>query len=313
MAASAQGIDVSSFQGDLTTADLHGLSFAHCKASEGVTGTDPHFAANWRAIKSAGLVRGAYHEFRPADSVTTQVLHFADTVRAQGREPGDMHAVVASDYPGVTTAMIRSFCTQLAAIIGPHCPVLVYTDLSVAKTLTTCTAYPLWIAWPSPSAPTSVRPWGSWKFWQWGSPGNVDRDAFNGTAADLKAWIATYLPAAAKPSQPAPAPTPAPAPSEEDGMPAGVIEVSENVRESHTWPAGTVKQIVLWSDWEGLQTSAPIVDLRVGHTGSTTWDAGSVAFVGNSATYTIANTADCNGCSFTRHDSGPATVAWHTN
>lgn len=311
MTASAQGIDVSSYQHPLTATDLKPYSFAFCKATEGLTEVDPHFAANWRAIGAAGLVRGAYHEFRPADSVTTQVLHFADTVRAQGLTPGTVMAVVASDYPGVTTAMIRSFCTQLAAIVGPHCPVIIYTDLSVAKTLTTCTAYPLWIAWPSPSAPTSVRPWGAWKFWQWGSPGNVDHDAFNGTAADLKAWIGTYLPAAAKPSQPAPAPKPAP--SEEDGMPAGIIEAGANVRESHTWPAGTVKQIVLYSDWEGLQSSAPIVDLRVGHKDSVTWDAGSVSFIGNSATCTIASTADCNGCSFTRHDSGPATVAWHTN
>jgi hypothetical protein len=146
------------------------------------------------------------------------------------------------------------------------------------------------------------------------SVGGVSVDLDTSLAADFGQWPRPAAPAPVNaPTKPQPAPAPKPAPSEEDDMPAGIIEASVNVRESRTWPAGTVKQIVLWSDWEGLQTSAPIVDLRVGHTGSTTWDAGSVAFVGNTATYTIANPADCNGCSFTRHDSGPATVAWHTN
>lgn len=175
--------------------------------------------------------------------------------------------------------------------------------------------HPDWVA-----AYQSSEPAGSHILWQFTDAYNVpgvgscDCSSYRGTTAELAALIRPAAAAAPihTPAKPAPAPAPKPAPTEEDSMPAGIIEAGVNVRESHTWPAGTVKQIILWSDWEGLQSSAPIVDLRVGHTGSTTWDAGSVSFQGNTATYMIANNADCNGCSFTRHDSGPATVAFHT-
>jgi hypothetical protein len=113
---------------------------------------------------------------------------------------------------------------------------------------------------------------------------------------------------------PPPATQPPPTqPVTEDEMPAGVIEVAENVRESHTWMPGTVKEIKLWSDWEGLQPAAPVVDLRIAHMNGAVFDAGPVTFVKGTATYVIASNADCNGCAFTRKDSGPATVAWHTN
>jgi hypothetical protein len=113
------------------------------------------------------------------------------------------------------------------------------------------------------------------------------------------------------PSAPAPA-QPAPL-TEEDDMPAGMITSAPGVRESHSWPAGSVKQVVLYSDWEGVQAVAPVVDLRIGHTGSPVFDAGTQTFKGNTAMYVIGSTADCDGCAFTRHDSGPATVAWRTS
>jgi GH25 family lysozyme M1 (1,4-beta-N-acetylmuramidase) len=174
--------------------------------------------------------------------------------------------------------------------------------------------HPDWLA-----AYQSSEPAGSHILWQFTDSypvpgvGSCDCSSYRGTTAELAALIRPAATAPVHvPAKPQPAPAPKPAPSEEDGMPAGIIESAVNVRESRTWPAGSVKQIVLWSDWEGLQPAAPIVDLRVAHTGSAVWDAGSVSFRGNTATYTISNPADCNGCSFTRHDSGPATVAFHT-
>jgi hypothetical protein len=59
MVVSAQGIDVSGFQPPLTSQTLSGLSFAFCKASEGLSIIDPCLSWNWQAIKSAGKVRGA--------------------------------------------------------------------------------------------------------------------------------------------------------------------------------------------------------------------------------------------------------------
>ena len=192
MGTSAQGKDFSSYQANLTTADLDGLAFAFTKATEGPSDTDPSFAANWAAIRAKGIRRGAYHElWSPGSSpAATQAAHFLAVVKAAGLERGDMLAVVASDYGGVTGAEVRAWCDIVAAAC-PGCPVLVYSDLSTLAALTSCTGYPLWVAWPSDAAPESVAPWDRWTLWQWGSPGGVDHDAYNGDEAELTAWLGT--------------------------------------------------------------------------------------------------------------------------
>jgi hypothetical protein len=113
----------------------------------------------------------------------------------------------------------------------------------------------------------------------------------------------------------APAPpkrAPAPPPDLEEEMPAGVITVEPGIRESHTWPEGTVRQIVLYSDWHGLQDTPPVVELRISHLTGETFDAGQIT-LDKTMVYTITSPSDCNGCSLTRGDAGHATVAWHTN
>lgn len=73
------GIDVSNHQGVLNWPSLKtslGLSFAFCKATEGTTFTDSTLAGNWSGIKSAGLVRGAYHFARPERSSAVKQADF---------------------------------------------------------------------------------------------------------------------------------------------------------------------------------------------------------------------------------------------
>jgi GH25 family lysozyme M1 (1,4-beta-N-acetylmuramidase) len=75
---------------------------------------------------------------------------------------------------------------------GPHVRVINYCDGPIAAQLKSCTNYPLVIADYSDTAPASVEPWKTWTFWQWaggGAPDGGDRDAFNGTVAELKAWV----------------------------------------------------------------------------------------------------------------------------
>ena len=194
MTESAQGIDVSRSQQPLTQAALQGLTFAFTKATDGPQLTDPNFTGNWAVIKQAGIYRGAYHELWSAQSspAAAQAAHFLAVVSAAGLEPGDMLAVVASDYTGVTGAEVLAFCEAVRAGAGPRCPVLVYSDLSVLPSLGPCTAYPLWVTWPSATAPASVQPWSTWTLWQWGTVSQTDRDAFNGTAAEMAAWLTTY-------------------------------------------------------------------------------------------------------------------------
>lgn len=94
-------------------------------------------------------------------------------------------------------------------------------------------------------------------------------------------------------------------------MPTGTV-LGKGIRQTVGWPASAVKQIVLHSDWEGVQKTPPVVQVRIMHMGSQPFDAGQIKVDETSVT-TITNDTDCNGCSFTRIDDGPATVAFHTN
>src|ERR1044071_2785616 len=87
------GIDVSHHQGNI---DWHsvaeaGVSFAFAKATDGDTFHDPQFATNWTQMQSAGIVRGAYHFFRPTKPVNTQVEKFIQAVHKL--DDGDLPAV----------------------------------------------------------------------------------------------------------------------------------------------------------------------------------------------------------------------------
>jgi lysozyme len=190
----ATGIDVSDFQSVLTVAylDSLGISFAYCKATEGVSITDDNLTANWAVLGSWGQLRGLYHEFVPQDDPAAQAQYcYAQAQAAGGFRPGDMAAVVASDYTGTTGAEIAAWCTQMQTLAGPQVAVQVYSDLSVLPQLASCTGWPLWVAWPNQTPPTAaqVAPWTSWTFWQNGQQG-TDTDQFNGPPAALEAWIA---------------------------------------------------------------------------------------------------------------------------
>ncbi|HEV3471189.1 MAG TPA: GH25 family lysozyme, partial [Pyrinomonadaceae bacterium] len=87
------GIDVSHYQGGVNweAVKAAGCAFAFAKATEGAGVTDPFFHANWAGMKAAGLLRGAYHFFRPAQDAAQQAAHFLSTVQLQ---PGDLPPVL---------------------------------------------------------------------------------------------------------------------------------------------------------------------------------------------------------------------------
>jgi GH25 family lysozyme M1 (1,4-beta-N-acetylmuramidase) len=218
---SAEGEDRSAFQ---PVKSWGTNSFAFMKATEGLSFIDPDFAQNWANAKAAGIPRGAYCFVHPSDSATGQAALFLETVAAQGLEDGDMLALDVeitsgadgrpmyanqwaagrsvlklSRDPLAAGAAASVTLTMMADLekAFPHCPGVVYTDESVGHTLDGCQKYPLWMAYPGAVAPTNIAPWTRWTFWQWGfgnGQGGGDSDAFNGTVADMKAWIKTYLP-----------------------------------------------------------------------------------------------------------------------
>lgn len=199
--------------------------FGFTKATEGTGWTSKTFDSNWANLKAEGKHRGAYHFFHPAYSASTQARFFVDYVKAHGGfGPGDMFACDAeisvgadgletADQPALARmhlplqrvpvnlmpasvdSGVLGFCDEVAQLVGPACPVLLYTYLAFLPNVAGCTRYPLWIAAYSASAPSSVRPWSRWTMWQnapTGGQGGGDRDYFNGPAAQLASWIKSY-------------------------------------------------------------------------------------------------------------------------
>ena len=192
------GIDVSHFQGhvDWDAVKAAGCAFAFAKATEGAGVTDPYFAANWAAMKAAGLLRGAYHFYRAQQPAEQQAAHFLSTVQF---EPGDLPPVLDIEVnDGVTgQSLVGGVQTWLDAVepVAGVTPII-YTAASFWDTHLgdQFGAYPLWIAHytnaPAPS-PLPVG-WTVWTFWQYsqslgigGVNGPADHDYFNGSLGDL--------------------------------------------------------------------------------------------------------------------------------
>jgi lysozyme len=194
-----QGIDVSHYQGniDWTKVKSAGMAFAYTKATESTSSTDSQFSVNWPAIKSAGLLRGAYHFFHGDQDGTAQANHFLDVV---GNLSGDLPPVIdiestsnGSDSQIVSGVQAWLDVVQQSAGIVP----MIYTVASFWNDHLNSSFgnYPLWIANYGVSSPKLPTGWSNWNFWQYsqsgtvnGISGNVDMDYFNGSMDQLQAF-----------------------------------------------------------------------------------------------------------------------------
>jgi lysozyme len=92
-----EGIDVSYYQGTVnwTSVKASGKSFAFARVSDGLSYPDTKFATNWPAMKSAGIVRGAYQYFRPSADANAQAQLMLDKIKAAGGlQLGDLPPVL---------------------------------------------------------------------------------------------------------------------------------------------------------------------------------------------------------------------------
>jgi GH25 family lysozyme M1 (1,4-beta-N-acetylmuramidase) len=201
--ADAAGIDVSNFDGDFDWAGTSGLSFGICRATQGLgaSGTnspDPFLSWNWPRIKAKGLARGAYHFLNPDLSGAAQASYFVDTVSAVGLETTDM-LWLDNETAGASPADVAiCACDFMAKLVSlrPHNPCGVYSffDFVTTGNCAGLASYPLWLAIYQQATPSAPAPWSQWKFWQSGGTSNHDNNVFNGTAAELSAWISSFQP-----------------------------------------------------------------------------------------------------------------------
>jgi lysozyme len=203
MAASNVVIDLSHHNGlvDLAKAASSGVQGIIHKATQGWKYADPMYPVNRKAALNQGLMWGAYHFGVGADGVE-QADFFLSTV-----DPDD-NTLLVLDFEANTADSsmdlieARAFVTHIQQNTG-RWPGL-YGGQYLKELLGTASDPVLsncWL-WLAQYGPTAVLPpgWDEWTMWQYTDGlvgpdphvvpgvGNCDRDFFNGTAADLKAF-----------------------------------------------------------------------------------------------------------------------------
>jgi lysozyme len=202
--ATVQGVDVSSSAGaiDWNSVAGSGRSFAYARVSDGTTFVDPDFDQNYAGIAAAGMARGAYQFFEPAQDPVAQAKLLLQKI-VLPLQPGDLPPMldleVTGGQPAATIAAnIESWVTTIRSSTG-RSPVI-YTSpffWNSSVQATTFGTIPLWVSQTGVSCPTLPDGWTSWMIWQYsfsgsvsGITGAVDLDEFNGSQQDLNAAAA---------------------------------------------------------------------------------------------------------------------------
>jgi lysozyme len=199
-----EGIDVSHWQGDVDwqAVKKSGRKFAFAKATEGRSMVDEKFERNWKNMKEAGIIRGAYHFAKPTSAAKPQARHFHKTVKP---EPGDLPLVLDLEEgeevgPQKLEQWVRTFVDEIKSLSG-EAPIIYSggfwkTHLNHMTDNLGCL---LWLPQYGPKA-ENPRAWKKWTFWQYSDgtinaarlrpvPGvgqSCDRNRFQGTVVQLR-------------------------------------------------------------------------------------------------------------------------------
>jgi lysozyme len=195
------GMDVSYYEDsvDWVAAHAAGIEFAFIRVSDGLQFIDPRFPGYWDGAKAAGVIRGAYQFFRPAEDPIAQADLLLDSIGPL--EPGDLPPVIDVEVsgelsPAEVAASVRAWVAHVTDKLGR--PPIVYAGLYSWHDLTgsaDITTSPLWVAqYTAALCPNIPTPWPRWMFWQYsatasvaGIPGStLDVNVFNGTLDDLR-------------------------------------------------------------------------------------------------------------------------------
>jgi lysozyme len=190
---------------DLSRAKADGIVGVFQKATQGEQYVDPTFTTNRTNARAAGLLWGTYHFGTGADGIQ-QADHFLTTAEPDAQTLLVLDLEANPQGPNMTLIEARAFVTHLREVTG-RWPGLysghyikALLDPGKDPILANC-----WF-WLAQYGPTAVLPanWPTWTFWQYtdgglGSGpysvdgvGRCDRDRFNGTEADLRAfWAAS--------------------------------------------------------------------------------------------------------------------------
>jgi len=199
-----EGIDVSHWQGDVDwrAVKRSGRRFGFAKATEGRSLVDEKFDQNWRNMKEAGIIRGAYHFAKPTAAAKPQARHFHKTVTL---EPGDLPLVLdLEDGEEIGSKRleqwVRTFVDEIKSLSGA--PPIMYSGgfwKSHLNHMTDNLGCLLWLPQYGPKA-ENPQAWKKWTFWQYSDgtinaarlrpvPGvgqSCDRNRFQGSITQLQ-------------------------------------------------------------------------------------------------------------------------------
>lgn len=191
--AYVEGVDVSHYTGNVHWDELYAqkIQFAIPKCTEYTV--DSRFKDYVRDARNAGLlVPAAFHFFHPSQSASDQAKRALDATAGLGLVVACDAEVSDGQPPQKIVAGVRAFCDAVGCS-------LVYTSPGFwPEPSTAVGGIALWEADWGVKALHVPEPWATWAFWQYagnvrivGADGAVDRDRFNGTFDDLKAWTAS--------------------------------------------------------------------------------------------------------------------------
>lgn len=201
-----KGIDVSFWQSEVNWGKVarSGVVFAYCKATDGLS-SDPKFSANWKGIKEAGLLRGAYCWFHPSQDLEQQaqklfkavgILQAGDLpvwIDVERDDKGPDQELGTKDDIKPTDGQVEAFANRVAELTGKRPIVYSYSyylddrDLEISNTGLAIADYR--------SGPPTLPPgWPKHTFHQYlgdegtqeGVSGACDKVRFNGSMGELR-------------------------------------------------------------------------------------------------------------------------------
>lgn len=202
------GIDISKYQGkeiQTLTKKQDSISFIICKATEGITYTDPKFSYNWTKIKQKSFLRGAYHFYRSNDNPIQQANNFLSAISSTIKKT-DIPPIIDFEMGGIDhSKSIQEIQFSLKSLILQiekklNCTPIIYTSVNTGNIYLNnpyFANYPLWIAnYDDKNSPNLPKTWKEkgWTLWQKTDSYNIensknDLDRFNGSIKLFKQFI----------------------------------------------------------------------------------------------------------------------------
>lgn len=187
-----QGIDVSYHQKNIKWSKVSDVDFVFIKATEGISIRDPKFQYNWSSSKKRGILRGAYHFYRPYVSADAQFRHFASCVRL---EVGDLPPVLDAEISSHNPTKLKKDFKRWLLLVESHYGIrpIIYCNSGFYKKYFRDDFFKKYQFWIANYVTKDVsKTHKDWYFWQYTSQGKVrginsyvDKNVFNGSYNSL--------------------------------------------------------------------------------------------------------------------------------